>query len=229
MLRKQMRRIALLLLPAMCGASLCLSGCSIPSWGRSKHTRSVPGVTAPHERIAKLREQRKQANRLSLEAAEQLAVRLASECGVEEDPLIRAEMVLTLGALKSPTAREALLASGQDPNGRVRVAVCRAWAGIADETASSELARILSSDMDQEVRVAAARGLGKVGGPHAVAALGSALEDRDPALQYLAMESLKQVSGRDYGQDSRLWKQYVQGQTPVREEKSIAQRVRDIF
>jgi hypothetical protein len=62
-----------------------------------------------------------------------------------------------------------------------------------------------------------------------VAALGSALEDRDPALQYLAMESLKQVSGRDYGQDSRLWKQYVQGQTPVREEKSIAQRVRDIF
>lgn len=138
--------------------------------------------------------------------------------------MIRAEIVLTLGALRTQSARQALLAAGNDPSSRVRAAVCDAWASIGDETASSELARILSSDMDQEVRFAAAKGLGKVGGPHAVPALGSVLEDRDPAMQYVAMESLKQTSGRDYGHDVRLWKQYVQGQAPVREEKSIAQR-----
>jgi hypothetical protein len=48
-------------------------------------------------------------------------------------------------------------------------------------------------------------------------------------MQYLAMESLKQTSGQNFGHDARLWRQYVQGQTPVREEKSVAQRVREIF
>ena len=166
---------------------------------------------------------------MSPDAAERLAVELSPQCGEEEDPLIRSELVLTLGALDSPTARQSLLAAGQDPDSRVRIAACKAWADIGDETASSELARILSSDMDQDVRFAAAKCLGKAGGPHAVAALGKALDDRDPAMQYLAMESLRETTGEDYGHDARLWKQYAQGQTPVREEKGIAQRVQDLF
>jgi len=201
----------------------------MPSWARSTTTHSVSSVTAPHERIAQLREQRKRADKMSPVAAEQLAAELAPQIADEEDPLIRAEIALTLGALNSDTSRQGLLAAGQDPSSEVRIAACKAWTAIADEAASNELARILSSDMDREVRFAAARGLGKAGGPHAVAALGSALEDRDPAMQYLAMESLKQTSGKDFGHDARLWQQYVQGQTPVREEKSVAQRFWDVF
>lgn len=229
--RNHIRRVALLLLPAMCGAILWFSGCSMPSWARStsKRGQSLPGVAAPHERISKLREQRKRADTLSPEAAEQLALQLAPQCGEEVDPLIRAEMVLTLGAIKSPTARQALLAAGQDPNSRVRMAVCKAWAGIADEAASSELARIVSSDTDQEVRFAAVRALGKAGGPHAVPALGTALEDRDPAMQYLAMESLQDVSGEDYGHDARLWKQYVVDRGAGSQEKSVAQHSQQVY
>ena len=226
----QMHRIVPLSVFALCGISLCLYGCSMPSWTQSKKsTSSVAGIRAPHERISELREQRKRADQMSPEAAEQLAVQLGPECGREEDPLIRSEIVLTLGALKSATARQSLLAAGKDPDSKVRIAACKAWSAVGDETASSELARILSSDMDSDVRLAAAKGLGKVGGPHAVTALGTALEDRDPAMQFVAMESLKQTSGQDYGKDVRLWKQYVQGQVPVREEKSVAQRVRDFF
>ncbi len=174
MKRNQMRQFALLVLLATCGAAFCLSGCSTPSWARStaKNKSSVPGVTAPHERMAQLREQRKRAGKMSAVAAEELAARLGPQCADEEDPLIRAEIILTLGALNSDTSRQALLAAGQDPSSEVRIAACKAWTGIADEAASNELARILSSDMDQEVRFAAARGLGKAGGPHAVAALG---------------------------------------------------------
>lgn len=203
----------------------------MPSWTKSKakQTSAALGITPPYERISQLREQRKRAESMTPEAAEQLAAQLGPQCGEEEDPLIRSEMVLTLGALKSETARQSLLAAGKDPNSKVRIAVCKAWASVGDEMASSELARILSSDTDQDVRFAAAKGLGEAGGPHAVAALGAALEDRDPAMQYLAMESLKQTSGQDFGHDVRLWKQYAQGQTPVREEKSVAQRFWDIF
>ncbi len=166
---------------------------------------------------------------MSPAAAEQLARELGPQCGEEDDPLIRSEIVLTLGALNTPAAEQALLAAGQDPNERVRMAACRAWTQVGGETASRELARILQSDTDKEVRVAAAKGLGEAGGRHAVAALGSVLEDRDPAMQYVAMESLQQVSGEDYGHDARLWQQYVQGQTPVREEKSIAQKMLNLF
>ena len=203
----------------------------MPSWARStsKHTSSVPGITPPYEEMTRLRQQRKRAEDMSPAAAEQLARELGPRCGEEDDPLIRSEIVLTLGALKTPAAEQALLAAGRDPNGRVRMAACRAWAQVGGETASSELARILQSDTDKEVRVAAAKGLGKARGPHAVAALGSVLEDRDPAMQYVAMESLQQVSGKDYGHDARLWQQYVQGQTPVREEKSIAQKMLNLF
>lgn len=203
----------------------------MPSWARltGKQKHSVPGIVAPHERISQLREQRKRAAQMPPAAAEQLAAQLTPLCAEEDDPMIRSEIVLTLGALGSERARQSLLAAGQDPSSQVRISVCKAWTSIGDETASRELARILSSDTDQQVRHAAAKGLGRVGGPHAVPALGSALEDRDPAMQYLAMESLKQVSGQDYGHDARLWKQYVQGRTPVREEKSLAQQVRDIF
>ena len=220
----EMRRIIPLSLFVMCVASLCLYGCAT-----TKKKSSIPGITAPHERISQLREQRKRADQMSPEAVERLAAELAPQCGEEEDPMIRVEMVLTLGALNCSVARQALLSAGQDPDDRVRIAACKAWAGIDDESASSELARILSSDMDQDVRLAAAKALGQSGGPHALAALGQALEDRDPAMQYVAMESLKQTSGEDYGRDVRLWKQYVQGETPVREEKSIAQRVREFF
>jgi len=209
----------------------CLYGCAMPSWARltNKQKHTVPGIVPPHERISQLREQRKRASEMPPQAADQLAAELAPLCAEEDDPMIRSEIVLTLGALRSERARQSLLAAGQDPSSQVRIAVCKAWTSIGDETASSELARILSSDTDKEVRHAAAKGLGEAGGPHAVPALGSALEDRDPAMQYLAMESLKQVSGQDYGHDVRLWKQYVQGQTPVREEKSLAQQVRDVF
>lgn len=227
----QMRRIVPLSLVALFGVSICLCGCAMPSWTKSKaeSKNAALGITPPYERISQLREQRKQADRMAPQVAEQLAAQLGPQCGEEEDPLIRSEIVLTLGALNSESARKSLLAAGKDPNSKVRISVCEAWASIGDEAASNELARILSSDTDKDVRFAAAKALGQVGGPHAVSALGTALEDRDPAMQYLAMESLKQTSGQDYGHDVRLWKQYVHGETPLREEKSVAQRFWNIF
>ena len=227
----QMRRIVPLSIVALFGVGICFFGCAMPSWTKSKakSKSAALDITPPYQRISQLREQRKRADRMDPQVAEQLAAQLGPQCGEEEDPLIRSEMVLTLGALKSESARKSLLAAGKDPNSKVRIAVCKAWTSIADEAASNELARILSSDTDKDVRFAAAKALGQVGGPHAVSALGTALEDRDPAMQYVAMESLKQTSGQNYGHDVRLWRQYIQGETPVREERSVAQRFWKIF
>ena len=67
------------------------------------------------------------------------------------------------------------------------------------------------SDTNVDVRIAATTALGRFQGPQAIQALGEALDDSDPAIQYLAMESLRQSTGEKLGNDVRQWKQLVQG------------------
>jgi HEAT repeat protein len=78
--------------------------------------------------------------------------------------------------------------------------------------------------------MAAARALGGTRDPASVAALGTALDDKDPAMQYRAMAALKNVSGKDLGNDVRAWQQYVKGETPQSQAPtSIAERLRHMF
>ncbi|MGI6415643.1 MAG: HEAT repeat domain-containing protein [Thermoguttaceae bacterium] len=209
-------------------------GCSSAAWRKviphpAPKTDVVPGLVPPHEQISTLRRQRDAAWSLSSTDSSRLASELANRCAQEQDPLIRAEIVKTLGALGTSEGRAAIRAAMQDSNSDVREAACDAWGGIADEEAVSELARVLSSDVDEQVRFAAAKALGRTRGPQAVAALGSVLEDRDPAMQYVAMESLRKSTGQNFGHDARLWRQYVRGETPARSETSVVSKFRSLF
>ena len=63
-----------------------------------------------------------------------------------------------------------------------------------------------------------------------MAALGAALEDRDPAMQYRAVQSLQAVTGQNFGNDVERWQQYVRGEVPKsREPTSLAERFRNVF
>lgn len=195
-------------------------GCSATAWRKAfphfaPKTDVVPGLVPPHEQIATLRRQRDTARSLSPADASRLSSELAGRCAEEDDPLLRAEIVKTLGALGTGESRATLRAALQDSNSDVRVAACQAWGSIADEEAVSELARVLLSDVDEQVRFAAAKALGRTRGPQSTAALGSVLEDRDPAMQYIAMESLRKSTGENFGRDARTWRDYVRGETPT--------------
>jgi hypothetical protein len=50
-----------------------------------------------------------------------------------------------------------------------------------------------------------------------------ALDDPDPALQRRAVESLRQVTGRDFGNDVVAWRTYVQGGEPARRRPSLVE------
>jgi len=215
-------------------AGLLVAGCSsgpLADWRAPWSTPpdTVPGLTPPHQRMADLRALA--ANGPSADAArrQEVAGRLAKEFAEEPDPLIRAEIVRALAAYSGPGTAETLRRALEDPSAEVRIAACASWGErgrAGDRDAVSQLSRVIASDTETDVRLAAARALGRTGNAAAVAGLGVALDDQDPALQRRAVLALREVSGRrDLEYNVQKWRDYVRSQTPATGEPSaLAQR-----
>lgn len=166
-------------------------------------------------RAEEIRDLRRQASRLSPSEREQASQNLVAILKNEKNVPLRIEATKALGAFATPAATAALRAAQADGNSKIRIAACQAWEQRGDGEAVNSLAAIIGSDTDVDVRLAAARGLGKFQNPTAVRALGTALDDsNNPQLQYRAVESLKTASGRDYGSNLTAWRQYAQGEDP---------------
>lgn len=159
----------------------------------------------------------------------QITDQLARQIQVEPDPLVRQAVVTSIAAFRTPMAQQVLEAGLNDENAAVRVACCRALGKRADTQSVPALANALHADKDVDVRLAAVEALGKIKSPDAQKALGLALDDHDPAMQYAAVQSLKAVTGRDYGPDVQAWKQVAAGGAPPPQPApSIAQRIKSI-
>jgi HEAT repeat protein len=111
----------------------------------------------------------------------------------------------------------------------VRLAACEAWGRQPGGQGLPQLVQVLADDQEAEVRLAAARELGRLKDARALVPLTEALADANPALQHGAAESLRAISGRDYGDDVQAWRQYAAtGQAPE-PNVSLAERLRRLF
>lgn len=192
-------------------------------------TDEVPGMTPPHQRMTQLRDLGKAAASATPQQQEQVSASLAEEFRHEADPLLRIEMVRALAKYRTATADGVLRAALSDSDSDVRRAACAAWGQRGGKEATSALSETLGRDTDLDVRLAAARALGQTRDQAAVAALGLALDDTDPAVQVRAVDSLRQVTGKDFGGDVSAWRQYVKGEVPQTRPVSIAERLRQLF
>ncbi len=190
----------------------------------------LPDVPSPGDRIESLRELAQEARRTGAAQKQQTARELAQAIRTEEDPLIRTEIIRTLGAYPCETSDLVLRSAFGDPDTEVRVTACEVWGRRGDAEAARLLAGALDGDVDTDVRLAAARALGASKDPVAVAALGRALEDRDPAMQYRAVLSLRKSTGKTFGYDVNRWRQYVAGEVPEPTgSPSLAERLRGML
>ncbi len=194
----------------------CTSTGSGWAWKNPFPTGST-AVTSTNTLTARIREAQVAADEAAdLSGAEksQVSGRLVQAYREESHPAARKAIVEALGSYRTPTAMEGLRAALQDADRDVRIAACESLARWAAPESYQLLAQTARSETDVDVRLAATRLLGGIEDPTAVGALRSALEDSDPAVQYVAMQALKQTTGQDLGNDLGEWKRIAREFAP---------------
>jgi hypothetical protein len=222
-----------LALLACCGTS---TGCVDGPFGLVKYN---PWVTKDwkedekyavtyHRKVEELADLRRRASNLSPDEQVRYSTDLAVQLQRENAVAVRAELVRTLAAFPTPQARSAIQLAAADADPYVRRVACVALTKHPDPTSVQILGKVLESDTDPDVRLVAARELGKFKDPQAAQALAVAIDDNNPALQQTAMDSLKAVTGRDYGYSASAWREFMQGGNPAPPPPpSIAQQFRE--
>jgi hypothetical protein len=197
----------------------------MPMWtGLGTPPTRLPGVASPVERIKSLQELAQKAPATTDPGQrEAICSDLAQQIRKEPDSILRGEILRTLAAYGGPTATAVMHFAVKDPDADVRKLVCDLWSRRPDAEAAQVLADVMTSDSDKDVRMAAARALGKCHDPVAVRSLGTILSDPDPAMQHCAMVSLQSSTGKDLGTDVERWRQYVKT-GEVHDDRSWAQK-----
>lgn len=194
------------------------SGCAEgPLWRMGKYTPWAKNKWAEEEKIADTLFTKKknmsamvdQASLGPIERQQEAAAKLANVANRDPVLLLRLHAVDQLGRLTCPAAIDALANAAQDRNSDVRLAAIKAFQGLPADKAIPNLQRMVGSDTDIDVRLAATRALGQFSGRRAVEAIGLALNDADPALQLRAAESLQAVTGEPLGRNVQAWQDYV--------------------
>jgi HEAT repeat protein len=171
-----------------------------------------------------LREQIAKAPSLPADQQHALARQMHEAYRNEADALLRREHVRVSAACASPVAGETLSAALSDAESDVREVACDAWARHGGPQAVPKLADTMRHDADLNVRLAAVRALAKIGGSDAISAVAPALEDEKPAMQYRAVQALREMTGKDFGDNANAWREYLRGGSPP--EISLAERLK---
>ena len=137
----------------------------------------------------------------------------------DKSPEMRRLTVLAAGRSVDPSMLELIEQGLKDDSLKVRMEACRALGRRREEEASRMLASVLGKTQDKDVRHAAIAAIGQHPGEIANNALKLALQDRDPATQALVIASLKQSTGRDLGDDPKVWIAALDGE-PIQEPQS---------
>ena len=180
------------------------------------------------QRIDEMKASAKKIAKGTAEEKEVFSADLAKKMQQETNCTVRMAIISMLAKFDTKSANAVLYAGLKDPETDVRVACCEAWGKRPGPDSTRILSETLSSDTDHDVRMAAVKALGTAGDKEAVKALGIALEDPDPSMQYVAVASLKTVTGENLGTDVNAWREMAKRDDPP-VHKTVAARLRNLF
>lgn len=221
-LRIQTARVAFALPTAI--ACLAALGCadgpipelrSLNPWVREQWEEDEKHGPTFYSRLDHLEELRSQAESMSPADRSRVAGELAAIYRDERSSPMRVEIVRALSAFPSAETLSAVQSAMTDADPQVRIAACKTLGAWNSPEALQALGTAVGSDTDVDVRIAAARALENFNDPAATQALAIALDDNDPALQTVAMSSLRQTTGKEYGNSVPAWREYLAGGNPM--------------
>jgi len=206
--RARRRTAALTVVFAACVTAGCAAWKPFAASGQAVRDQEVYGPTAD-QRTAKLVAEAKAARAAGSAGQTEFTERLVAEMLGEHDPQVRRRILAVAADFDTPPAVAICKGALQDPDPEVRMEACGVWAKRGGPEAVSLLAARVTTDAELDVRLRALRMLGELGDEQAIPVLAKALEDPDPAVQYRAVAALKQVSGRDLGDDVNKWREWA--------------------
>jgi hypothetical protein len=218
---------------ALCCLMLCATSCmSNPFKNKPSATPADIARFGPtaNQRIKDLKAMREAGPGSDPTAHESKATELARKIQTERDPLVRAQIVRTIEMYPTRLTSAVLHAATNDPEPAVRIACADAWGKRNTDEAVENLSELFKKDESIDVRLAAIKGLGTTKNKAAIEKLAPALEDKDPALQFVAVESLQSITGiTDLGYDVNKWREYVKAPDAERPQQGVADRLRQLF
>lgn len=177
------------------------------------------------DRLAELDLLKNQLSGMAENEQQQWAEQLANIIKHDPSGEMRARAVATIAKLPSASAVTALNIASGDEVEKVRLAACRAWKQRGDTAARDMLLSLAQRDESTSVRQAAIDGLSAFSGDEVNSTLTQLLSDRSPAIQFQVAQSLKTITGRDYGGDFDAWKRFMAGEdVPQPPRPSLAER-----
>jgi len=147
----------------------------------------------------------------------------------DESSEMRRLAVLAAGNMDATEAFSILEKGLDDDSVKVRMEACRALGNHTRDENVLLLARAAGSETSIDVKHAAIKALQEQTSPQAVESLRLALSDRNPATQDLAIASLREATGKDYGDDPEIWIAALDGKPTEERPTRFADRVRDLF
>jgi len=190
--------------------------------------RELYGATAD-QRIGELEADADRAKQEGNEAIQAFSARLTTVMLEEHDPRVRSAILEVAAKLDTPASVAICKGALQDPSERVRARACEVQAQRGGPEAVTLLAARYESDESIDVRLKALKELGNLRDEAAIPILARALENSDPAVQYRAVASLKEVSGRDLGDDVNRWRTWAADPNSPSTEWTIAEGFRALY
>lgn len=150
---------------------------------------------------------------------------------IENDPSpeMRRLAVRAARRLDAATAMPMIEKGLDDSSMKVRMEACRALGTRGDEDSARLLASTVATETNQDVRHAAVAALENHQNQIAIDSLRLVLNDRNPATRSLAIASLREVTGKDYGDDAQVWIAALEGKPAEEAETRFAERLRSFF
>jgi len=203
----------------------------------------IPGLMSPRERKKLIQEKGERGAKAPEAEKEILVAQLMVEYRTSPDQNMRREAVDAMAKIPHPKRDFYMKEMLKDDDPFIRISVLEAIGKSfnGDDRVDILIDR-MKADSDKDVRLRATEILGQIGAgvgkPTAKAspdlkrieaALGEMLLDKVPAVRYQAMKSLRQVTGKDYGENINHWLAYIQytkgESTELPKERGFAEKI----